>query len=72
VGVWVKRLIGIIRAPARFVLLVIEHLWNLVVNCMAIGAVFVLWDMLNADWTPVALSQQHPRKRVRLKINRRL
>lgn len=61
-----------LRAPATFVIKVLQALWNFIVICFAIGGVFCLYQVVNSDWGPVAFSQKHPRRRMRVRINRRL
>lgn len=72
VGKIQHKLIAIIRAPAAFILRVVILVWQIFVAVLGIGCVFAVYNIVVSDWDKVALSQAHPRKRERVKINRRL
>jgi hypothetical protein len=67
-----SRLLGILRAPVTFFVQLVKLLWNLAVAIASLGAVFALWSVVSGNWSKVALSQSHKRKRMRAYINRRV
>lgn len=66
------KIFGAVRAPVRFLTQVVQAIWRLIVAVMGIGAVFCLYAMLRADFSEIALSQLHKRKRIKTTILRRL
>jgi hypothetical protein len=71
-GPVLKRLLLLVRAPARALGLLLQQIWSIGVALAALGAVYVLWTVVQADWSKIALSQAHKRKRMRVTISRRL